>query len=491
MEASDGRRACGGPALDQSASTGRQWRDPVSLSPRNLTELAPPARVDATEFDHTGLGNGQLFAAMHRGGLRYVWDEKVWLEWRGGRWRRDTSGAAERAGKQTVQEMLRQASELADSTVRKNAVRWALQSEGRQRIVAMLSLAASEPEIVVTTDELDTNPYLFSCGNGTLDLRTGELRPAEPTDLITLGTDIDYDPDARRQRWLQFLAEVFADDQELIAFVKRTYGSCLTGDVRDRALFIEYGSRFNGKSTLNKAVQLVLGDFAHTAPIRVVMRSRQSEIPNEIAALRRKRFVVVAETADGQRLDENRVKALTGGDEVPARALYREWFTFRPEYKLFLYTNFKPKVDGLDGAVWDRIRLIPFGVSFENCEDKEIGAKLGCEAEGILAWLVEGCRESQQQGLGTCEAVEQATHAYRNESDVISRFVNECCDLDDEFRVPARQLRDALADYCSETGDDVPPPTTVGRWLAERNVREARLDGKRAYRGIGLREPTP
>jgi putative DNA primase/helicase len=233
----------------------------------------------------------------------------------------------------------------------------------------------------------------------------------------------------------------------------------------------------------------VLGDYAHTAPIRVVMRTRQSEIPNEVAALARKRLVLVAETADGHRLDENRVKLLTGRDKVPARFLHQEWFSFLPEYKLVLFTNFKPRVDGSDGAVWDRIRLIPFNISFDGREDPELGEKLAAEAEGILAWIVEGCLEWQEDGLGVCDAVERATAAYRTESDIIGRFVRDCCELDDEARVTRKALRAALLAYCEEAGDDdVPPASTVGRWLTERGVREARLDGKRAYRGIRLTE---
>src|SRR5262249_25665840 len=155
----------------------------------------------------------------------------------------------------------------------KKASGWALRSQSSASITAMLRLASSDASIAVSLTQLDTDPYLLSCGNGTLDLRSGELREPDPGDLITLGTEVNYNPDAPRTRWLQFLDEVFAGDHELIAFVKRFYGSALSGDTRDRALLIEYGSRFNGKSTLNTAIMNVLGDFAHPAPIRVVMRS--------------------------------------------------------------------------------------------------------------------------------------------------------------------------------------------------------------------------
>lgn len=479
--------------LQPARDAGKTGLDDFLASGGNLAELLATSLTlaeqsrDLVNYQSTDLGNAHRFVALHADRFRYCREERRWLEWQDGRWRRDVTGAAERAATEVVETLWAQVVQLP-AEERKGAASWALRSQSANAIRNMLTLASADAELAVRLDQLDADPWLLSCGNGTLDLRTGELREPNPDDLLTLGTDVDYIPTAPRERWLAFLAEVFDNDQELIAFVKRAYGCGSTGDTRDRALFIEYGSRFNGKSTLNRAVQNVLGDFAHTAPIRVVVRSRQAEIPNEIAALARKRLVVIAETADGHKLDENRVKMLTGRDEVPARFLHHEWFSFTPEYKLILYTNFRPKVDGSDGAVWDRIRLIPFRVSFADREDKELDTKLAAESEGILAWLVEGCLEWQDDGLGSCDAVDQATAAYRNENDVIGRFVDECCELGDECRVTRKGLQDALAAYCGDTGDDIPFAATLGRWLAERGVRQTRIEGKRAYRGVQLIE---
>jgi putative DNA primase/helicase len=485
--------------LQPARDGGKQGLDDYLAAGGSLEELLATAATFAEQQaglleDHfTDLGNALRFVSMYADAFLYCREERRWLEWSEGRWRRDATGAAERAAKAVVEALWGQVAQLPSEKRAVDGkptpvVKWALASQSAQRLRAMLELASTEPTMAVRLSSLDADAYLLSAGNGTIELRTGELREADPADLLTLGTDVAFVPGAERGRWLRFLDEVFDGDDELIAFVKRAYGSCLTGDVRDRALFVEYGARFNGKSTLNRAIQNVLGDFAHTAPIRVVMRSRQAEIPNEIASLARKRFVVVAETADGHRLDENRVKMLTGGDRIAARALYREWFEFEPEYKLVLYTNFRPKVDGADGAIWDRIRLIPFKVSFEGREDRALGEKLAAEAEGILAWLVEGCLEWQDSGLGTCDAVERATSAYRAENDVISRFVADSCELGEEYRVTGKTLRAALATYCDDAGEEVPAATTLGRWLSERGVREARIGNRRAYRGIGLIE---
>jgi putative DNA primase/helicase len=478
--------------LQPARDGGKQGLDDYLAAGGNLDELLATAATlaeqarDMLGFQRTDLGNAHRFVAMHADRFLYAREERRWLEWREGRWRRDITGAAERAAIETVEALWAQVVKLpADE--RKDAALWASRSQSAAAIQAMLRLACVDAEIAVRLDQLDTDPYLLSCGNGTIDLRSGELREPDPADLITLGTDVHYLSDAPRTRWEQFLREVFDGDTELIAFIKRAYGSAITGDTRDRVLLIEYGARFNGKTTLNNAVLRILGDdLSHTAPIRVVMRHRSSEIPNELAALARKRLVVVGETADGHKLDENRVKTLTGRDRIAARALYREWFNFTPEYKLVLYTNFKPKVDGSDGAIWDRILLIPFNVSFAGREDPELADKLEAESEGVLAWLVEGCLEWQDDGLGDCDAVNRATAVYRGESDLIGRFIEECCELGDNYRVVSKTLRAALAAYCEDNGEDVPPATTLGRWLAERDVREARLGGKRGYRGVQL-----
>lgn len=286
-------RACALTSEVYSASAAAN--DEASLVPPAVErEVAPadesePKGPDLIGFPFTDLGNARRFAAMHKEGFLHAREERVWLEWRDGRWRRDRTGAAERAAKEVVEELWKQVVELPDEK-RERAAKWAIGCQSEQRLRAMLSLASTEPGMYVRLQDLDADPWLLSCGNGTLDLRTGELRAPDPDDLISRGTDVHYVHDASRDRWERFLREVFDADRALISFVKRAYGSCLTGDTRDRALFVEYGPRFNGKSTLNKAIQRTLGDFAHTAPIRVVMRSRESEIPNEIAAVARKRL---------------------------------------------------------------------------------------------------------------------------------------------------------------------------------------------------------
>lgn len=443
-------------------------------------------QVDLIDYPFTDLGNARRFGAMHRSRFLYAREERVWLEWCDGRWRRDTTGAAERGAKAVVEELWEQVAQLDDDSRRK-AAQWAISSQNVAKLRAMLEVAATELDFVVRLKDLDADPWLLSCGNGTLDLRTGKLRKPDPADLISRGTEVHYNAGAPRQRWEPFLDEVFAGDAELIAFVKRAYGSCLTGDTRDRLLLIQYGSRFNGKSTLNRVFAQMLGeDLAQAAPIRLVMRGRSSEIPNEVARLNRARFVVVSETADGRKLNESQVKALTGRDRIPARFLHKEWFEFVPEFKLVLYTNYKPRIDGSDGAVWDRVKLIPFNVCFADSEDKELDSKLEAELEGILAWAVEGCLEWRERGLGTCNAVEQATRDYRRENDTLGAFLRDCCELGDGLSVSKSELREACEDYFRGEGEEPLSAVVLGRSLAARGIVETKSGGVKLYKGIRL-----
>jgi len=435
------------------------------------TPLAPttPGRV----YERTDLGNAEAFAAEHHGRLRHVKDQRRWLVWNEGRWRPDQTGEAERAAKETTRQLLVSAAEIDDRDERRAAVGFALKSQGDARIRALLSLASTEPEIVLAASALDTDPYLLACRNGTLDLRTGTLRPHDPDDLISLGTDVDYHAKAECPRFLRFLDEIFAGDDELVDYVHRAAGYTLTGDVREHVLFALWGAGRNGKTKLIEALQLVLGDFARTTPFDTFAKTRHDRGPrNDIARLRRARMVVAAESTEGRQLDEAVVKLVSGGDTIAARFLYGEFFEFRPEFKLWLVTNHRPRVDGSDDAIWARLRLIPFEVSFEGREDKTIGDQLAAEAEGILAWAVRGCLEWRRDGLGLPAKVAAATAEYRQDEDVLGAFLDERCTMDGS--ITAADFRSAFEDFCKSVGERPVPASVLGRRLRRRGVEGGR-----------------
>jgi putative DNA primase/helicase len=436
----------------------------------------------------TDVGNAARFAAQHCDKARFV-PGIGWHIWDGRRWRLDRAGGVERLARHTARSILTEAAAAESDDERTRLAGWAIKSESAERQRAMTSLAHSERALVALPDSLDADPWLFSAENGVVDLRSGELRPANRDDLISLGSDIAYERDAACPRWQQFLDEVFAGDRELISFVQRFVGYCLTGDTREHALALLAGGGCNGKSTFLGMLKRLLGGYAATAAFDTFMRARNDRAPrNDLARLHRARLVTAAESGEGRRLDEATVKEITGGDTIAARFLYGEHFEYIPQFKLLLVTNHRPKVDGDDDAIWRRLRLIPFDQSFEGREDRELGEKLKAELPGILVWAVQGSLAWQRDGLGHAEAVTQATSGYRRDEDVLGAFLEERCVMAGEVTTSA--LREAYESYCNETGERPLTASVLGRRLAKRSIRrDQRSDGgrERIYRGVTLR----
>ena len=447
----------------------------------------PPS--PASKAGRTDLSNAGRFARAHSRRLRYVRERRMWLSWDGRLWKPDATGDAERAAKRTVRQLLADAALIEDAAECRSAAAWAITSQSDSRLKALLSQATTEPEIALAADEIDRDGWLLTCANGTLDLRTGGLRDHDPADLITRGTGVAYDPDAECPLWRRFLDEVFAGDAELIEFVRRFVGYCLTGETKEDILAIFHGAGCNGKSTFIGVLKQLLGDYAITAAFDTFTRQRNGGGPrNDLARLHRARLVTATESAEERRLDEATVKEITGGDTIAARFLYGEHFEFVPEFKLVLVSNYLPRVAGDDDAIWRRLRLVPFTRSFLGREDLDLSAKLARELPGILVWAVEGCLAWQHEGLGHAEAVTRATHEYRTSEDTLQMFLSECCAELQGERVQIEVWRSAYERYCEEVGEDALSGSQVGKRLAKRGiVRKRETTGERRWFYPGLK----
>lgn len=276
-------------------------RGDLAAERQRLNGRGPAAAVPVGD-----LGRAERLVAEHGDRLRYVRETRRWLVFGGDRWRADVTGDAERAAKDTARGLLEAAARIEDPEQRERAAKEAVRALAEPRIRAMLTLAETEPGIATAVAELDRDPFLLDCQNGTLDLRTGgELRDHDPADLITRGTDVAYDPTAAAPRWQRFLAEVFDGDDELIAFFQRLVGYALTGDTREHVLAVLHGTGANGKSTAVEVLKLLLGDLAATAAFDTFARAKGDHGPrNDLARLRGARLVTASESGEGRRLDE-------------------------------------------------------------------------------------------------------------------------------------------------------------------------------------------
>jgi putative DNA primase/helicase len=450
---------------------------------------APDARLNRTDA-----GNGEHFARLLGDRVRYDHRRNKWLLWSGHRWREDDVEAVRWLGVDAARDRYSRAALIEDLEERKREAAFAIASENRQRLDAMLLAARGKPPIADAGDKWDLDPWLLGVADGVVDLRTGLLRPGHPTDRITRSVVIPYLPDAVCPRWERFLEEVFQGDDEVIDFVWRAIGYSLTGDIREQCLFMCHGTGSNGKSVLLTVLRALAGEYAIDTPFSTFELAGRASIPNDVAALVGRRLVTAAETGEGKRLNEARLKALTGGDAVTARFLFGEFFSFQPMLKLWLSVNHRPRVVDDSYGFWRRVRLIPFERRFTALDrDDELTDKLLAELPGILAWAVRGARIWLEHGLTSPDAVRTATDSYRSESDPIGDFVATACTIGEGLQVSASGMYAAYRMWAQREG------------MADREILTSTMFGRRAkgrfestrgkagvvYLGVGLGSDEP
>ncbi len=438
-------------------------------------------------YNGTDLGNCGRLIAGHGADLRYCYPWGRWLVWDGRRWAVDSSGEVHRRAKRTVKGIYREAADATDDESRKALAKHAMRSEAENRILAMVSLAKSE--VPVLPEELDKDPMFLNVLNGTIDLRSGELREHRRGDLITKLAPVEYDPDAEAPTLEAFLERVLPGE-ELRRFVQRAAGYSATGDTSEQCMFIHHGPGANGKSTFQETLAAALGDYAMRTPTETLLVKRSGGVPNDVARLKGARFVTASETEEGRRLAEPLIKDLTGQDTISARFMRAEWFDFKPTHALHLSTNHKPEIRGTDAAIWRRIRLIPWAVTIPTAEqDKKLPEKLRAELPGVLAWIVRGCSAWLREGLKAPEAVRRATMGYRAEMDVLAAFLADCCVRGENEEEFAGELWGAWKRWSEETGEQQGTQKRFGGRLAERgflNHRDSKT-GRKVWAGLSLR----
>jgi putative DNA primase/helicase len=367
--------------------------------------------------------------------------------------------------------------------------KWAHASQKRERISAMIELA--KPEMAILADQLDSDPWLLNVQNGTIDLRNGELHQHRREDFITRLANAKYDRNAKAPIFAGFLARIFRSNPALIPFMQRAIGYAATGSVREQCLFFLHGKGANGKTTLIDAVQFVLADYASKAdPDLLMMRDGSPAHPTNVADLMGRRAVICAETADGRRFDESKLKDLAGETRLKARFLYGDFFEFTATHKIFLYSNHKPLVRGTDYGFWRRMKLVPFIETIADDErDSDLSDKLKSEADGILNWIVDGAIAWYRNGPGVPAEVTSATGDYRVEMDSIGAFIADCCMAGDKLLSYAKDLYQAYSRWCDENGEHSLSQKRLGTALAERGYVSERCSysGLKKWRGIGLK----
>ena len=442
----------------------------------------------------TDAGNALRFARHNREAVRWCPQWKVWLVWDGKRWAKDTQARVMQYAKQTARSILDEARHTDDDERRRKLTAWAATSENVKRLQAMLELAKSEDGLSVEPNELNRDTWLLNVRNGTIDLRTGTLLPHDRARLITKLVPIDYDATAACPLWRTFLTRILNRDDELLGFLQVAFGYSMTGSVRERVIFLLHGKGKNGKTTLVNVLLLLAGDeeYGIPTPSETLLASRRDGgVRNDLARFAGVRVVAAMESDQGRKLAPALIKQLTGGDPIPARFLFGEFFTINPTWKIWFSTNHRPAIDDHGDAIWDRVKLIPFGVCIPDHEqDKQLFTKLTAELPGILAWAVQGCLRWQRDGLGCPAAVRVATETYRQDENVFNHFLSERCVCEPQAMVKFADLRAAYVMWVEEAADRPMTSKAFAAALQERGFTPIRSGNARHYVGVRLRGVT-
>jgi putative DNA primase/helicase len=441
----------------------------AALGPEPVLQLIaaaqPSGSRDLLKFYSADVGNAERLVAQHGADLKYCFAFRKWLIWDGQRWAAAENGQALKLAKRTMVEFLRQAVEAKNEAAEK----FARASLDSRRLQAMLLLAQSE--LPVTPTQLDRNPSLLNFTNGTVDLRSGKLSPHRRSDLITKLIHFPYNPGAACPRWLKFLGEIMGGGpdageaelqraDELIDYLQLSLGYSITGEASEKAVFVAHGTGDNGKTTLLSVVRELIAEYSTTVGLDLLTTK---EATNNSDASRAKlmgaRFVSTSETEEGQRFSAARLKRICqgSGGMIEACRKFENPIEFRESHKIWLDANHKPDLPATDAAVWLRLHLIPFNVTIpKDRQDRHLTAALMGEAEGILAWLVEGARRWHAGGLPESTTVSKATAAWRDELNRLAAYLAEHTErATAEAYVLNKSLYEAYKSWAERNGERV------------------------------------
>lgn len=420
------------------------------------------------------------FARLFEGTLVFDHSAGSWFVWSETHWRKESTGLAFEWARNLVREL----SAEIDKPSTRYAVRKTSFASGVEKF------ARTSRTFAVTSDAWNADPWLLATPGGTVDLRTGAIRDAQPADRITKSTAAAPADLADCPRWRQFIAQATNEDEKLALFLQQVCGYALTGSVREHALFFVHGDGGNGKGVFLNTIAKVMGDYASTASMDTFTASAGDKHPTELAALHGARLVSASETEEGRAWAESRIKALTGGDRISARFMRRDFFEFDPTFKLLIVGNHRPVLRNLDDALRRRLNFIPF-VHKPKRPDLDLEEKLRAEWPGILRWAIDGALDWQRNGLLRPAVVKDATASYFGDQDLMGQWLEEECDAEpgnEHKSETSAKLFESWHDYALKAGEKPMSQKSFADAMQKRGFERYKGSfGVRMFRGLRLK----
>lgn len=408
--------------------------------------------------------------------------------WTGTHWEHDKGNAAMyRMAKQITGILLVHASKQATKDEQEDWAAYAISCGNAGKLKNMIELVRTHVS-AVHKSEFNNQRMLLNLREGTVDLKTGTIRPHDRNDLLTKCQSVPWNPAAECKRWLQFLNEVFEGNQEVIDFIHRAVGYTLTGLTSEEVLFIGWGTGRNGKGKFTDTLIALMGDYARPAKFDMFVAKKGDEgKANDVAELFGARFVPASEGEQSKRLAEAKIKNMVSGDPVEGEKKYQDSFTYYPEYKIWLFTNYKPRIVGTDEGIWDKVIFVPFKRYFAPEErDRRLLEKLKEELPGILQWAIRGCLEWQKQGLNVPESLKQATEDYRREQNVLGHFVEDELIENDKLKAACGQMYEHYKGWADSNGEYQMTATEFKERMEQRYGEPKRTSAGKFWMGVGI-----
>lgn len=486
------------PTIASGLSAGMQ--EPRNPEIKTTSNDPRPNAADEIDLSQDALAS-DLGVRGFDNDARHVATWGKWLFWDGTRWEID-----DRLGHMTrTREFVRlRAAELTAWADRKaktltpdqaeKVLLWAEREaralRSQNTVAAVVSLARANPASVARADAFDGDLLLLGTPGGTVDLRTGALRPARRGDMITkLTACAPAVPGSHPTRWLTFLHEIFDGDRDVIAFVQRVAGYALTGLTTEHKLLFLYGTGRNGKSVFLNTLTHIWGDYARRAAAETFLDSHGQKHATGIAGLQGARLVVGSELPKGRSWDESVIKDLTGGDRMSARFMRGDFFDFDPHLTLMIAGNNMPSFSGVDEAIRARVVLVPFFVTIPpERRDKGLSDKLRAEAPAILRWAIDGALAWQRQGLDVPATVAAASEDYMSDEDTLGQFLADETELDPHAFTTTSDLHQRFSLWCERQGLSPWTQRTLHKELKTRGLMEHRRNHGRGFMGLRVKK---